>query len=254
MNRGKVRWRSSLKGIWGEHGAWAVVLSCYGAGLLIAWPPSIASLLLLFAIIFLTGGKGLAQKVRRTGRGWSLLIAFGLAGAASAGPTALAAPWGFFAVACLSLPFLGAYFLMAGSPKLTRSLVVELYGTALLGTVSSLVYLGSHPAGFREAAFAWPLFVGLFLPGVFRARLPKAPTPGLRAACILFAAAGSGLILGYCLVGRLAPWGMLAALVFLEDASGALRIPDWTTRRLGIVLTIKNAAACLLLAAAWLTA
>ncbi len=254
MSSRRPGWKDSLRGIWGEHGAWAVVLSCYAAGLIVVWPPKIASLLLLPAIVLLTGGKGLAQEVRRTGRGWTWLVLFGLMGGVCALPTALAAPWGFLAAACLSLPFLGVYFLMAGSPRLTRSLVVELYGTALLGTVSGLAYLGTRPASLREAALTWPLFTCLFLPGVLRARLPKAPSPLLRSACIVLAAAGAGLIACYCLIGRLAPWGAFAGLVLLEDIRGALVIPRWTTRRLGMILTFKNAFACLVLAASWLAA
>ncbi len=245
-------WKSSLRGIWGEHGAWAVVLSCYAAGLIIAWPPSPATILLLPGIVFLTGGKGLAQKVRRTGRGWPWLFIFGAAGIASVLPTAVKAPLGFAAVAALCAPFLGAYFLMAGSPRLTRSLAVELYGTALLGTVSGLACLGSNPGDLRNAALAWPLFVCLFLPGVLRARLPKTPTVLLRTVCIMLAAAGAALVVVYGLAGRVAWWGVPAGLVFLEDVRGALFIPRWTTKRLGVVLTVRNSLACLVLAAAWL--
>ncbi len=247
-------WRSSLRGIWGEHGAWAVVLSCYASGVIIAWPPAAASILLLPAVVFLTGGKGLAQKVRRTGRGRIWLAIFGTAGVASVLPTAVVAPLGFAAVAALSVPFLGAYFLMAGSPRLTRSLAVELYGTALLGTVSGLAYLGSNPEDLKNAALAWPLFVCLFLPGVLRARLPKTPTVPLRTACILLAACGAALVVAYGLAGRVAWWGVPAGLVFLEDVRGAFVIPGWTTKRLGVVLTVRNSLACLVLAAAWLAA
>jgi len=181
MSTNAARWKSTFRGIWGEHGAWAVVLTCYAGGFIIGWPPRSATISLLPAIVLLTGGKGLAQKVRRTGRGWIWLILFGLFGSAAALPTAIAAPRGFLAVTALSLPFLVLYFLMAGSPKLTRSLGIELYGTALLGTVSGLAYLGSRPGQLANAALAWPLFACLFLPGVLRApRLPKKPVPGPR--------------------------------------------------------------------------
>lgn len=59
------------------------------------------------------------------------------------------------------------------------------------------------------------------------------------------------MVLLFVTEGLIAPWGSVAAVSFLEDAFGALRIPRWTTKRLGVTLTVKSSAAALLLALAW---
>ena len=97
-------------GVWGEHGAWAMVLTSLGAGLVLGRPPSWQAWLLLPAGAFLTGTKGLAQITRRTGRGWGVLAGFALAGMACAVPTALAAPLPFAVVAAVAGPFAVLYF------------------------------------------------------------------------------------------------------------------------------------------------
>ena len=64
-----ITWRDA----WGEHGAWAIVLSCYAAGLIISNPPSLACYLLFPSVVLLTAGKGIAKKASRSGRGLAVL-------------------------------------------------------------------------------------------------------------------------------------------------------------------------------------
>lgn len=238
--------------IWGEHGAWAIVLTAWSAGLIVGRPPVSAGLLLLPAVFFFTAGKGIAQKARRSGRSIGLLAAFGFLGALCSVPAALAAPPVFIAVAFATIPFLVIYFFFADQPAVTRALGVELYGVFVLASVAMLVIAASHPRRTSAAVLAWPLFALLFTPGVVRARLLKKKTAALKAAVMVIAALGAAIVVVYVIQGRLAAWTLPAVLVFVEDVVNAVRNPHWTTRRLGVTLTIKNAAAALLLAAGWI--
>lgn len=253
MDRAPEGLRSSLRGIWGEHGAWAVVLPSYAAGLIIGRPPSVAALLLLPSVVLLTGAKGLAQRARRSGRGWPALIVFGALAGLSALPTALRAPRPFAAVAALAGPFLALYLWRADSPRWTRSLAVEVYGAALLGSAGALAILGSRPGAALDGGLAWATLASLFLPGVVRARLPKDPRVPLRLLCTGFVLAGLGIQAGLVAAGVMAAWGLAAGLSLLGDLAGAWAIPGWSTRRLGITLTVKTSAAALVLALAWRT-
>ena len=164
-----ITWRDA----WGEHGAWAIVLSCYVAGLIISRPPSLAGYLLFPSVVLLTAGKGIAKKASRTGRGLAVLSLVGIVGVLTAVPAALSAPKVFILIAVLTVPFICVYFFFAKSVKVTRSLQVELYGVILLSSVSTLVIATSKSHGIKEALLVWPLFAVLFLPGVARAKLLK---------------------------------------------------------------------------------
>lgn len=242
-----ITWRD----FWGEHGAWAIVLSCYAGGLIISIPPSLAGLLLLPSVILLTGGKGIAKKAGRTGKGLVLLTLVGFFGILAAVPAALAAPIPFLLIAIMTLPFLVMYFFSAGSVAVIRSLAVELYGAVLLSSVTMLTIASSGAHDTKEALLAWLMFALLFMPGVVRAKLMKNRSMGLRITTAALAIAGSALIVTYIAEGAVLVWAVAGILVYVEDLVWIVRLPSWPTMKLGIVLTVKNAAACLLFAFCW---
>ncbi|MGC8722270.1 MAG: YwiC-like family protein [Acidobacteriota bacterium] len=251
MSGPAARLRSALRGAWGEHGAWAVLLVSFGAGVILAWPAGHNYWLLLPSLSLLTAAKGMTQRARRTGRGWLGPSMAGILGTLLALPAVASAPVPYAVLALLAAPFLATYFSRADSPAWTRSLPVELYGTALLASSAGLGLLGPGRPGPRAALLAWLLVGSLFLPGVLRARLPKRPVPILRISALGLALGGAAVVLLFATENLIAPWGGVAAVSFLEDAFGALSIPRWTTKRLGVTLTVKSSAAALLLALAW---
>jgi hypothetical protein len=217
--------RASIRGIWGEHGAWAVVLPSYAAGVLMAWPPTPAALLLLPALVLLTASKGLAQRARRTGRGWGPLAAFVVSGLLCALPAALASPAVAGVVAAAAAPFAALYLWVADEPRWTRSLAVELYGTTLLASACGVAAAASGRVPVPAALLCWAAVGSLFPPGVLRARLGKSPTAGLRAATVLCAAAGAAVQAALVAAGFLAPWGLIVVAVFLGDLWAVWALP-----------------------------
>lgn len=238
-------------GVWGEHGAWAMVFTSLGAGLVLGRPPSWQAWLLLPAVALLTGTKGLAQVARRTGRGWGFLAGFALVGSAFALPAVLAAPVPFAAVAIVAVPFAAAYLGFAASPRWTRSLVVEAIGALLTATAAPLALAATRPSAPEDLVGFGAALGALYLPGVLRARMRKNPSPVMRALTAASALSGIVLWCGLALSGFMRGWGLLAATIFLGDLWSVVALPDWRVRSLGLFFAVRYAAAALLLALAW---
>jgi hypothetical protein len=239
------------KGAWGEHGAWAMAFTSLGAGLVLARPPALASWLLIPSAVLLTSSKGLAQRARRTGTGYGVLAVFACAGGLLALPAFLAAPLPFLAAGAVIAPFGALYIWYSDSPAFTRSLPVELLGTCLMASGGPLALAATRPAALGDVGLAAMAMTTLFLPGVFRARVRKDPTPWLRsvtAASALVGLAAWSLLAAY---GIMAPWGLLAATVFLGDLWSVVALPQWRVKTLGIFFTLRYAAAALVMAFAW---
>ena len=238
-------------GVWGEHGAWAMVFTSLCAGLILAWPPSWQAWLLLPSVALLTGTKGLAQVARRTGRGGAVLATFALSGVAFALPAVLAAPLPFAVVAAVAVPFAVAYLGFAASPRWTRSLPVETIGALLTATASPLVLAATRPSAPEDLVGLGAALGALFLPGVLRARMRKDPSSVMRALTAASALLGLALWCGLALSGFMRGWGLLAATIFLGDLWSVMALPQWRVRSLGLFFAIRYAAAALILALAW---
>jgi hypothetical protein len=243
--------RAALRAAWGEHGTWVVALVSCGTGLLLARRPGWEGFLLLPGVALFTGAKGLATKCRRSGRGWAPLALFLSAGAACVAPAALASPLAALALALLVGPFSAFYFVFADSPRWTRALAVELAGTFLLASTSGFALLLARPEAFAEALSAWGFFGLTYLPGVLRARIPKDPSIVLKVWCTLLALAGPLCLTGLALSGRCAWWALLAAPPLLKDAYRAWVSPAWSTKKLGLNLTLKAVYVSLVVGLAW---
>jgi hypothetical protein len=239
------------KGAWGEHGAWAMALTSLGAGLVLARPPALSSWLLLPSVVLLTAAKGLAQRARRTGDGYGLLAGFSCAGALFALPALVAAPLPFLAAGALIVPFGALYVWYSDSPRFTRSLPVELLGTCLVAAGGPLALAATCPAALSDVALTGMALATLFLPGVFRARVRKEPTPWLRSVTAAAAVAGLAAWAAMAGCGVMAPWGLAAATVFLGDLWSVAALPQWRVKTLGIFFPLRYAAAALLMALAW---
>jgi len=180
-----------------------------------------------------------------------MLASFVLAALLCALPAAIAAPWVAGTIVLAAAPFGALYLWVAGDPRWTRSLGVELAGTVLLTSSCLMAAAASRPDAARAAVLLWAAVGSLFPPGVLRARLRKAPTAALRAAVVLCAAGGLAVQAALAHSGRLAPWGLASGSVFLGDLWSAWALPQWSTRKLGAILTIRYSAAALVLALAW---
>lgn len=243
--------RDSLRGAWGEHGAWVVALVSCGTGLLLARHPDWRGLLLLPGVALCTAAKGLAPKYRRSGRGLVPMALFAVGGAALMAPAALAAPLPALLLAALAAPFSVLYFIFADTPRWTRSLAAETLGTFLLASTSGFALLLVRPQAYAEALWAWSFFGTTYLPGVLRARIPKDPSLALKAGCTVLALAGPSLLAGLILTERCEWWAVLAAPPLLKDAYRAWVLPDWTTKKLGLNLTLKAVYVALVVGLAW---
>ena len=241
------------KGAWGEHGAWAMALTSLGAGLVLAGPPVLASWLMVPAVVLLTAAKGMAQRVRRSGEGFGPCFAFTAAGLLFALPAAVAAPDAFLPVAAVAVPFGAIYAWNSDSPRFTRSLPVEMLGTCLVAAGGPLAVAGARPTALTDAALAWLAMGTLFLPGVFRARVRKDPSAALRTVTAASACAGIAAWGALAWGGFMAPWGLVAATVFLGDLWSVGALPKWGVKTLGIFFSVRYAAAALLMALAWRT-
>ena len=243
--------RAALRGAWGEHGTWVVALVSCGTGLLLARHPGWKGFLLLPGVALFTGAKGLATRYRRSGRGSVPLALFLAAGAACLAPAALAVPRAALALALLVAPFSVLYFAFAHSPRWTRALAVELAGTFLLASTSGFALLLARPEAYAEALSAWGFFGLTYLPGVLRARIPKDPSVAMKAWCTLLALAGPLCLAGLSLAGRCSWWALLAAPPLLKDAYRAWVLPAWSTRTLGLNLTLKAVYVAAVVGLAW---
>ncbi len=239
------------KGFWGEHGAWAMVLTSLGAGLAAAWPAAFVPWLLLPCVVLLTGAKGMAQRARRSGSGYGPPAFLALAGGSCALPAVLAAPVPFLIAALLVAPFAWLYVLHAASPAWTRSLPVEVLGALYAALAGPMALVAGRPGAPMDAACLWAALAVLFLPGVLRARMRKDSSSALRWATAGSALLGAAVWGGLPLSGLVARWGFLGAVVFLGDLWAAWALPEWRVRTMGIVFTLRYAAAALILALAW---
>ncbi len=228
-----------------------MVLTSLGAGLAVVWPGALAPWLLLPCVVLLTGAKGMAQRARRTGSGYGPLAFLALAGGSCALPAVLASPIPFVIAALLVAPFAWLYVLHAASPAWTRSLLVEVLGALYAALGGPLALAAGRPGAYLDAACLWGALAVLFLPGVLRARMRKDASAALRWATAVSALLGAAVWGGLPLSRLVAPWGFLGAVVFLGDLWAAWVLPEWRVRTMGIVFTLRYAAAALILALAW---
>ena len=240
-----------LRPAWGEHGAWAMGLTSCAAGIAMARSASPAIYLLLPSVALFIGAKGFIARYRRTRRGGVPAAVFGLLGLLCAVPAALQALPAYAAAAALAVPFSILYVLYADSPRWTRSLGVETAGSALLAGSASLPILAARPASLFEALLAGLFFALVFLPGVLRARIPKDPSPLLRAVTSGLALAAAALAACLPLLGLATWWVLLAVPPLLKDGYRAWSVPSWSTRTLGINLTLKGMYVAAVAAACW---
>jgi hypothetical protein len=240
-----------LRPAWGEHGAWAVGLTSCAAGVAMARSPAPAVLLLLPGVALFVGAKGFISRWRRTGKGLLPAAVVGLLGLLCVLPAALRAPLAFGAAAAIVLPFSLLYAYYAGSPRWTRSLGVEVGGSTLLAGSAAFPILAARPLAEMEALLAGLFFVLVFLPGVLRARIPKDPAPLLRSLAAGLALAAACLAASLPLLHLASWWILLAVPPLLKDGYRAWSLPAWTTRTLGLNLTLKGIYVAAVAAACW---
>lgn len=244
-------YRKALKWAWLEHGTWGVLWTAFACGALIAWPPTPTTAATFLGLSALAAAKVLVPRVHRGQLTPQVLGACILVGGAGLSPLLWAAPLAVVAVGAVGGPFLAVYLRGAQSFQWTRSLAVELSGVLLMSSATGLAVLSSRPGALATAALASLLVAALFVPAVPRAKLLKTRKAGLRWLLLGGALTGATMY-GLAAVDGLLPWwGALAGLVFLDDVRAALGPEQVTTRRLGVALTLRNAAAVLLLALAW---
>jgi hypothetical protein len=124
-------------------------------------------------------------------------------------------------------------------------------GTLLMAAAAPLALAATRPSAPDDLVGLGAALGTLFLPGVLRARMRKDPSLGVRALTAAAAVLGLALWCALVLAGRLDPWGLPAATVFLGDLWSVWALPEWRVRTLGIFFTIRYAAAAVLLALAW---
>jgi hypothetical protein len=243
--------RKHLKWIWLEHGTWATLWTALGFGGLVAWPPTWVTASTLAGLSAVAAAKVLAVRVHR-GQvdGW-VPIGCLLAGTAALLPVLHSAPSFVLVVGVAGALFLAVYFRASRSPQWTRTLPVELAGVVLMSAAAGFAVLSSRPDAMREAVLTWGLSAALFVPGVPRAKLLKARTTGLRVMLLGVALLGAAAVVLLALEGLIAWWGALAGLAFVGDLRAAVLVPRVKTSRLGMVLTLRNVAAALLVGLAW---
>ncbi|MEJ2215130.1 MAG: hypothetical protein P8099_00815 [Gemmatimonadota bacterium] len=243
--------RRHLKWIWMEHGTWATLWTAFGFGVLVAWPPTWVTAATLVGLSAVAAAKVLAVRVHRGQvSGWVPMGCL-LTACAALIPLLRSAPYFVIAAGAAGALFLAVYFRASRSPQWTRTLPVELMGVVLMSAAAGLSVLSSRPDATREAALVWGLSAALFVPGVPRAKLLKARTAGLRVLLLGAALVGVAAFFLLALCGLVPWWGALAGLVFVGDTHAAIRLPHVKTRRLGMVLMLRNVAATLLAGLAW---
>jgi len=240
-----------LKTAWGEHGTWVILLTSFGMGLVLSRPPSWVTAPTLLGLCAFAVAKVMAVRVRRREAGAALLLA--LAGLACLGlvPVLVRAPVFVVGLGGVGLPFFALYLYEAREPRWTRRLPVEFAGAALLSGAAGLAVLASRPTALSDALWATAAAAALFLPGMLRARLLKESGWALRLSLVGLACLGAGTFWALVHDGVVAPWGMLAALVFVGDLRAFWVVPRVSARHLGVTLTLRSAPAALLVALAW---
>lgn len=243
--------RKHLKWIWLEHGTWATLWTAFAFGVVVGWPPRWVTAAALAGLSAIAAAKVLAVRVHRGQvSGWVPLGCL-LAGGFALLPLLLSAPVFVLVVGVSGAVFLAVYFRGSRSPQWTRTLRVELAGLVLMSAAGALAVLASKPHAVWEAAVVWGVSAALFAPAVPRAKLLKARTAGLRIMLFGTALVGVGTFALLAVWGVVPWWGALAGLVFVDDLRAAALVPREKTRRLGMVLTLRNATAVLLVALAW---
>lgn len=242
---------TTLRAAWNEHGTWAILLTAFALGALASLPPTGVTLSTLLGLAGFTVAKTVAARVWRTRRGWLGLLLWGELSAAALVPLLLAAPGVVLAVGALGVPFLALFAWEAKEPRWTRTLPVEFAGALLLCSSAGLAFLAAKPYAGLDAPLASGAAAALFLPGLPRARLLKGGGWGLRAGVLFLALLGAATLCAYAYLGVIAPWGALAALIFVGDLRAFWVVPEVTAKHLGLALTLRGAPAALLLAASW---
>lgn len=245
--------RTTLKIAWNEHGAWAILLTAFGLGVLVALPPTWISLSTLLGLSGFAVTKTLAVRVWRSDEGWLHLLLWTAFSGCALLPLLLAAPYFVFGVGAIGLPFLALFAWEALAPRGTRTLPVEFFGTLLLSSSAGLALLAAQPHGYWDALLVSGAAAALFLPGMPRARMLKEGGWGLRVALLLLALLGAAALCAYAYFGVVAAWGAIAALIFVGDLRAFLLAPKVTAKHLGLALTLRAAPAALVLSFAWRT-
>jgi len=241
----------TFRAAWIEHGTWAILLTAFALGVLAALPPTWVTLSTLLGLCGFAVTKAAAARVWRTREGWPALFAWGLLSACALLPLLLASTPFVLGVGALGLPFLLLFAWEAREPKWSRALPVESVGTLLLSASAGLALLSAKPQAWPDALFVSGAAAALFLPGMPRARMLKGGGWTLRAALLLLALSGAVALGALAFFGAMAPWGALAALVFVGDLRAFWVVPRVSARHLGLALTVRGAPAAILIALAW---
>jgi len=243
--------RRQGKWAWLEHGTWATLWTTFGFGVLVAWPPTWVTAATLVGLSAVAAAKVLVARVHRGQMGRWALSTYLVVGGAGMVPLLLSAFSFVLPVGVAGAGFLAVYFQASRSPQRTRTLPVELTGIVLMSSAAGLAVLSAEPAAVGGAALAWGLSAVLFAPGVPRAKLLKSRTAGLRVLLLGMAGVGVAAFVLLASAGWIAWWGALGALAFVGDVSAAVLMRRVGTRRLGMTLTLRNAAVALLVGFAW---
>lgn len=242
---------ATLKTAWSEHGTWAILLTAFALGALCAPPPTWTTLATLLGLCGFAVSKSLAARVWRLREGWVALGLWSCAAALALLPLFLASPLFVLGVGALGCPFLALFAWEAKEPKWTRTLPVEFVGTLLLAASAGLALLAAAPHAAADALLVSGAAAALFLPGMPRARMLKEAGWGLRIALLFLALLGAAALCAYAYFGVIAPWGALAALVFVGDLRAFWVVPKVTAKHLGLALTLRAAPSVLILGFAW---
>jgi len=240
-----------LKWIWSEHGTWAVLWTAFGCGLLLAWPPTWITLCTLVGLSAVAAAKVLALRMHKGHVSLRLVGAYLIAGGAALLPLLLAAPLPLVLAGAVGAPFMAVYLRRSKSPRWTRRLTVEYAGVGLMALSAGLAVLSARPGAMGQAVLASILVASLFLPGVPRARLLKTRESSLRWTLLATSLLGALAFVLAAAAGFMPWWGALGGLAFSGDLRAGLMAPRVTARHLGLILTLRNAGAALLLALAW---
>jgi hypothetical protein len=236
---------------WGEHGTWAILWTSFGLGLLVAWPPTWITASTFAGLSFLAAAKVLLTPALQGRLPLAVVLVLGILAGAGFLPLLLSAPVPLMILGALAAPFAGLYAWEAADPKWTRTIPVEALGIALLASSAGLAVLAARPRSLADAGAASLAAAALFLPGVPRARLLKAPAVNLRIALLALFTLGVSFVIALPYLGFTVWWGGLAAFSFAADLRAALVVPRYPARRLGLLLLFRNVAAAAILGLAW---
>jgi hypothetical protein len=246
-----MSFRSTARLAWSEHGTWAILWTSFGLGFLASWPPSWITASTFAGLSFLAAAKVLLTPARQGRLPLAIVITLGAVAGLGLLPLLLEAPIPLFALGAVAAPFAALAAWEAKDPKWMRTLGVEAAGIALLASSAGLAVLAARPKNLVDAGMTSLAAAALFLPGVPRARLLKAPSPLLRGALLALFTLGAAFVIALPLFGFTAWWGAFAALSFAADLRAAVVVPRYPARRLGFLLLFRNVAAALILSLAW---